>query len=208
MSDNPEQRPSSPPHLWKDQPMQTQSFTPEMLAKNASGLDRHVRRRNRFEYLAAGAVIAFCLVMAALLVAGGIETLADAISLAGILTLAAGSGIVIWQMHDRTGTPRAGTGSHATFASLRAELVRQRDALQRVWLWYLLPFAPGILLIYGADFARPDGNTALSLSLLLATLGVVLFICWLNLVAARRMQAEIDKLDRDLAPRQASERAE
>lgn len=200
MTDNPERRTCNPADLWKDQPMQTQSFTPEMLARNAKGLDAHIRRRNLFEYIAAGAVIVFCLLISALVAASGVETLADAILFAGTLTLAAGSGIVIWQMHSRTGTPRASAGSHATFASMRAELVRQRDALRRVWLWYLLPFAPGVILIYGADFVRPDGNVVLSSALLIATLGIVVFICWLNLVAARRMQDEIDRLDRDLAP--------
>lgn len=190
--------PRRPNEIWKEQAMQAQTFTPQMLARRARGLDDHIRRRNLFEYAAAGIVIVICLTVSALLIAAGIKATADAISLAGTLTLAAGSGIVIWQMHARTGTPRASAGNNATFASMRAELVRQRDALRRVWLWYLLPFAPGLFLIYGADLFRPDANLVVGSVLLIGTLALILFICWLNLVAARRMDAEIEKLDSDL----------
>ena len=190
--------PRRPNAIWKEQAMHAQTFTPHMLARRAQGLDAHIRRRNLFEYMAAGAVIVFCLAIAALLVASGIETTADAISLAGILTLAAGSAIVAWQMHARTGAPRASSGDRATLASMRAELVRQRDALRRVWLWYLLPFAPGLFLIYGADLFRPGANLMLGSVLFAGTLVLVVFICWLNLVAAKRMDAEIEKLDDEL----------
>lgn len=192
--------PRNPKNLWKEQHVHAQTFSPDQLARKAQGLDAHIRRRNRFEYIAAGAVIAFCLVISAFLVADGIGTLADAISLAGILTLAGGSGVVAWQMRARTGAPRASAGNETTLASMRAELVRQRDALRQVWVWYLLPFWPGLLLIYGADFFRPDSNLALSLILLTGTLAVTLLIAWLNLVAARRMDDEIARLDADLRP--------
>lgn len=192
-------QPRNPNQIWKEQSMQAQTFTPEMLSRRARGLDDHIRRRNLFEYCAAGLVVAVCLVISALLIGSGIDTTADAISLAGTLTLAAGSAIVIWQMHARTGAPRASAGGNATFASMRAELVRQRDALRRVWLWYLVPFAPGLFLIYGADLVRPGVNPTLSLLLLAGTLGLAVFLCWLNLVAARRMDAEIERLDSDLS---------
>lgn len=191
--------PRRPTAIWKEQTMQAQTFTPEMLARRARGLDDHIRRRNVFEYAAAGIVIVFCLVISALLLSSGIETTADAISLAGTLTLAAGCGVVIWQMHARTGTPRAHAGDNTTFASMRAELVRQRDALRRVWLWYLVPFAPGLLLIYGADLFRPGANLVLGAVLLIGTLALAVFLCWLNLVAARRMDTEIERLDSELS---------
>ena len=187
--------PRRPQNVWKEQDMQARRFTPDMLARNAAGLDAHIRRRNIFEYLAAGAVIVFCLVISVMMVAGGVSGFADSMVLAGTLTLAAGSAIVIWQMHARTGQPRASSGEEATLASMRSELVRQRDALRKVWIWYLLPFAPGLFLIYGADLFRPQGNIALSSGLLAGTLGLAVFICWLNLLAARRMDAEIKKID-------------
>ena len=187
--------PRRPKDIWKEQDVQSQTFTPAMLAKSAARLDANIGRRNIIEYVAAGAVIAFCIVMAAMMVMDGISGLAGAMVLAGTMVLAAGSGVVIWQMHTRTGKPQASGGEAATLASMRSELVRQRDALRQVWVWYLLPFAPGLFLIYGADFFRPDGNVALSVGLLAGTLGLGVLIGWLNLRAARGMDAEIAKID-------------
>src|SRR5690606_5484970 len=67
-------QPRNPNQIWKEQSMQAQTFTPEMLSRRARGLDDHIRRRNLFEYCAAGLVVAVCLVISALLIGSGIDT--------------------------------------------------------------------------------------------------------------------------------------
>ncbi|MCD7058810.1 hypothetical protein [Pelagibacterium xiamenense] len=185
-------------NLWKEQTMTTQIFTPQRLADRAAGLERRIRRRNIIEYAAAAIVVAVSFGAALMAVMAGIETLPDAIIIAGLVVLGMGTLVVVWQLHARTGSPKASNGNQASFRSYRAELVRQRDALRAVWLWYLAPFVPGLLLIYAADLFRPEPNYVLSLSLLAGTLALVIFLCWLNLVAARGIDAEIEVLDADL----------
>jgi hypothetical protein len=78
----------------------------------------------------------------------------------------------------------------------RGQLVRQRDLLRSVWLWYLLPFVPGLLLLLiGRAAADPGGAPRVALS---AMVGVLVFlgIGWLNERAARGLDREIETLDR------------
>lgn len=184
--------------MWKDQPMQAQSFTPEMLARNARGLDRAITRRNMIEYVAGGSAILAFGVIAGLLLASGITQAADWTVFVGLVVMMVGTGTVLFQVHRRTGAPESAPRGEATIPSIRAELVRQRDALRKVWLWYLLPFAPGIVIIYLADFLRPDPNVVFTLGGLILNLAVALLLCWLNLRAAQRMDDEIKRIDGDL----------
>jgi hypothetical protein len=84
----------------------------------------------------------------------------------------------------------------------REQLVRQRDALRSVWLWYLAPLVPGGVLhwiaVSQADLARGNVVAALATSAVGILVMVLVFggIYWLNLKAARNLQAEIDSMDR------------
>lgn len=178
--------------------MTEQTFAPEHLANRAAGLERHIRRRNGFEYIAGGivAVISFGAALLALL--GGVDDLAHAVLIAGLFVLGIGTLIVLWQIHARTGSPQATSGREPSLRAYRAELVRQRDALRSVWLWYLAPFTPGLFVIYGAEFFKPEPEVALNLALLGGTLALVVFLGWLNLVAARQIDTEIKALDASL----------
>lgn len=84
----------------------------------------------------------------------------------------------------------------------REQLVRQRDALRRVWLWYLAPLVPGGILHWiaagQADLAKGNLVAAVATSAVGILLMVLVFggILWLNLKAAKGLQAEIDNIDR------------
>ncbi|WP_417584091.1 hypothetical protein [Pelagibacterium sp.] len=186
--------------LWTEQDTSVQEFTPEVLARSAAALDARVRKRNMLEYIAAGAVIVVCVIVSAITIAAGISDGAEGIALGGMIALAVGAAVVAWQLHARTGQPRAASGQETTLDAMRGELVRQRDALKAIWSWYLLPFAPGLILIYGADFFRPEANPALSLGLLVASAGLGLFVGWINHMAARQIDTEIRRIDAERAP--------
>ena len=78
----------------------------------------------------------------------------------------------------------------------RTELVRQRDLLQSVWWWYLLPFVPGVaLIVIGRAIERPDRQVLAAVVAAIAALTFV-GVGKLNEHAARKIQQKIDTLDR------------
>lgn len=88
----------------------------------------------------------------------------------------------------------------------REELERQRDLLLGVWRWYLLPFVPGmtVFLVGLFEFAmrQPHASEharAIAWMFTLTAAGcavVFVGVAKLNHWAARRLQREIDALDR------------
>jgi hypothetical protein len=82
----------------------------------------------------------------------------------------------------------------------REQMVRQRDALRSIFWWYLLPFFPGLLILMSAGGARPqpaggEGATAGGLIVMCLTVSVFPFVWWLNQLAARKLQKQIDEID-------------
>ena len=120
------------------------------------------------------------------------------------LLSAAGVAFVMWQLLRQA---RAATIDEVCLVSdwaafHRTQLVRQRDALRGVWLWYLAPLVPGGVLHWIAasqtDLAKGNLVAALATTGLGILVMVLVFggILWLNLKAAKGLQAEIDKIDR------------
>ena len=94
----------------------------------------------------------------------------------------------------RTSPAGAAPGSRGSLAFHRAQLVRQREALSSVWLWYLAPFLPGMLVL-SAAYAQRDGHLG-NLVIYLAFVSVLFVGVWqLNLLGARRFQKDIEELD-------------
>jgi len=76
----------------------------------------------------------------------------------------------------------------------RSEIVRQRDLLRSVW-WYLLPPAPGVLLIaVGPALERPE-LWAVALGAVSVIAVTFAGIGLLNQRVARKLQRRIDDLD-------------
>jgi hypothetical protein len=75
----------------------------------------------------------------------------------------------------------------------RRELARQRDTLQTFWIWGLLPFVPGILVVVIAFVLAPRGWVA-SLVFGGLTASLLIYFGRLNQLAARQLQRKIDDL--------------
>lgn len=183
--------------LWQSMPTPIVAITADEMRARASTFERKVKRRNLIEYAAAAFVI---------LALGWYATLPLATTplwpVANIAIII-GTLVVVWNLH-RIGRAAA-TPASAEFGALldfhRAELVRQRDALRAVWLWYIAPFLPGLALWFAALWiGTPGALKTLTWAMTLG--GAALFaalICGaviaLNLVGAARLQRLIDELD-------------
>ncbi|MEQ1729006.1 MAG: hypothetical protein ABL982_11570 [Vicinamibacterales bacterium] len=173
--------------LWQQQLLQGSRMSREQLARRSAEFDRRILRRNALEYGAAAVVVAF------LAVRVWFET--DwVVRLAGLL-LMAGAGVMAYQLHRRTSVQRMPTdlALEDCISFHRRVLERQRDALRSVWLWYLLPATPGVVLLLAAQrSARP---LAVRLAALAAVAAFVLFV---NGRAAGQLERAIDELDKSV----------
>ena len=159
----------------------------------AEKFQSRIRTRNWIEY-AAGALVIFGFGWVATVPVGPIVQAACALIVVGTL-------YVMWKL----ATLARATGkvddavSWADFH--RAELVRQRDALNGIWRWYLGPLVPGLLLFW-IGVALTLTELPLAARLVTALLGLAIAaaaffgIAYLNKRAARTLQAEIEALDR------------
>jgi peptidoglycan/LPS O-acetylase OafA/YrhL len=183
---------------WLSQSVEQTQMTAIDLAAAATRFERKVRRRNLIEY-AAGAVLIPLMVAAALFGHfGWMMRTAAAMSLVGVI-------FVLWQLHRRGSPGRAPSGGSAEslLAFQRAELVRQRDALRSVPLWYLLPLVPGFLMMgVGRWFQEPgrsrsvaEDHTVILAGMVIGLL-VLVIIAMLNLLVAARLDRHIDRIDR------------
>jgi peptidoglycan/LPS O-acetylase OafA/YrhL len=183
---------------WLSQSVEQTQMTAIDLAAAATRFERKVRRRNLIEY-AAGAVLIPLMGAAALFGhSGWMMRTAAAMSLAGVI-------FVLWQLHRRGSpgrAPRAGS-AESLLAFQRAELVRQRDALRSVPLWYLLPLVPGFLMVgVGRWFQDPERSRSVAedhtviLAGMVIGLLVLVIIAMLNLLGAARLDRHIDQIDR------------
>ena len=162
------------------------------LAKRARRFQRRIARRNFLEYAAA------------LLVCAGFTfylwEFPDPLMRAGSLLSIIGTLVVVWQLHVRASS-RPLPGAESSLPSRdfhRAELVRQRDALRSVWLWYVAPLVPGMVVFRLGVNANPDPTLPFARGWAAEGViaGVVLAVILLNLYSARKLQRQIDLLDR------------
>lgn len=166
------------------------------LADLRAGADRFhrvIRRRNLIEYAASVLVVGFFGYGA---LSGGIK---DPIAQAGAWLIVLGTIFVVWQLHKRASAiePPAAAAAQPILVHQRAQLVRQRDALARIGLWYLAPFVPGLMLTMLAPAIR-HGIGALGAGAWIAVaVNVAMFtgIWWLNHRGAQALQKAIDEID-------------
>lgn len=183
-------------NLWQNQPQEDFNMSIEDIRLKASKFQGTVSMRNARE-LVVGALLVIFFAGFAWLAPSPLGKAAELLSAAGVA-------FVMWQLIRQA---RAATIDEVCLVTdwaqfHRTELVRQRDALRGVWLWYLAPLVPGGVLHWiaasQADLAK--GNLVAAL----ATTGIGIFVMvlvfggvlWLNLKAAKGIQAEIDKIDR------------
>jgi hypothetical protein len=178
--------------LWKDQSAPSVTLSADDLRKEASVFQRRIGRRNLREYLAALFVVAgfaryFWVFPFPLMRIGS-----------GLIIL--GTLVVVDQLRRRA-SRRPMPGENVGIPCLefhRRELVRQRDALSKVWLWYIGPFVPGLVVFrWGVETElNASGPFFQGLLANLVLVAVLLCVAGLNLFVARVLQRRIDTLDR------------
>jgi hypothetical protein len=97
-------------------------------------------------------------------------------------------------VHGSVASLRTDLGMECSLDFYRAQLERQRDLLRSVWLWYLLPFAPGFMvLLVARALAQPDHAwrvAASGVGVLILGVGVHALNRW----GAARIQRRLDSL--------------
>ena len=174
--------------LWQSQASEQPAISLEQIREKARYLERRVVRRNRREYVAAVfVVIAYGLILW--------RAPSVSVRLGAALILAA-TAVVCYRLHvyGSAASLESNVGITSSLEFYRAQLERQRDLLQRVWLWFLLPFVPGFVVgLIGYALAQPGHRTAtIVYGVLALMLGIGLHV--LNRRAAVRLQRILDRL--------------
>jgi len=174
----------------------TQAEIPDItkLRADADRFYRQVRRRNLIEYAASVLVVA-CFTVIAFRAPLAVTRLGAALVVLGTLVL-------VWQLRRRASAvaPPAADSARPVLVHQRAQLVRQRDALASVGLWYLLPLVPGMgLMMFAPVFEHGPGvlltmrwADIASMAFIFAVFGGV---WWTNLRVADKLQKAIDEID-------------
>jgi hypothetical protein len=179
---------------WQDSVTHAEVPDIKKLHSDADRFYRHVRRRNQIEYAASVLVVA-CFTIIALKAPSPVTKLGAVLVVLGTLML-------MWQLNRRASAvaPPSAESALPVLAHQRAQLVRQRDALASVGLWYLLPLAPGMgLMMFAPAFEHGPGvlltmrwRDIASMAFIFAVFGGV---WWINLRVAGRLQNAINEID-------------
>jgi len=177
--------------LWTDQPTERAALTTEQLRLRAKKFQRKIKIRNSVEYIAGLIVVLaftrYIVIFPYIL-----------IQLGSVMIILA-TIFVLYQLHRRASTrslPSEFYGKpHLEF--MRGELSRQRDALNSVWLWYLAPFVPGMIVFrWGVESeAALSAYFATGWTANAVMCAVFIGIGVLNVFSAKSLQKKIDKLD-------------
>lgn len=183
-------------NIWQNQPQEQFSMSTDEIRMKASRFQGTVSSRNMRE-LVVGSILVVVFAVFAWLAPSPLGKAAELLTAAGIA-------FAMWQLLRQAKAASIDEVCLVTdWARFhREQLVRQRDALRSVWLWYLAPLVPGGVLhwiaVSQADLAKGNVVAALATSAVGILVMVLVFggIYWLNLKAARNLQAEIDSMDR------------
>src|SRR5476649_1432122 len=123
-----------PQTLWQSQPREYDPMTIAAIHEKAHVFQSKVRRRNLIEYIA-------CVV--------GIAGYAPALFQRNNWMMQAGAAMIIaaivfiaWQLHRRASAAALPVSSDTLIDFHRRELIRQRDALRSIAVWYIGPIVP------------------------------------------------------------------
>ena len=181
--------------LWASDIDAIAPMSPDELRRHAHKFRRKIARRNTMEYTASAVVIAVFSAFWFLMPL----TLARI----GALMIVIGTLYVIWCLHSKASAEKKGDlrTDAAWLTYHRSQLVRQREALQSVLSWYLLPILPGtFVFIIGTSPEFMNGASALAIALsVLPHFTFVAFVIgavWgLNMKASKALTREINAVD-------------
>ena len=183
--------------LWQAMPTTPVAITADEMRTRASAFQRKVRHRNLVAYIAAAFVtVIFGWYATFPVPATPLWPIANIMIIAGVL-------VVVWNLHRLArATALPNSASAASLIDFqRKELIRQRDALKSVWLWYIGPMVPGLIVWFIAVGVGMPGLTPVRALIGLGGAAVVSLLVFgliilLNLLGASRLQRMIDDLDR------------
>jgi hypothetical protein len=180
-------------NVWQAQGSGPAPLTLEELRKRGDRFHSQIARRNLREYL----------VMALLIPYFGYFAWTSPLPLmrVGNGLMIAGLLYMTYQLHRRAAAADAPAEMawNTCLAFHRAELERQRDALNSVWKWYLGPLVPGMATILAAGCIAAFPRSTVAGILVLVCGGAAAVGLWwmgrLNRRAAAGIQRQIDALD-------------
>ena len=179
--------------VWANQPKEEFTMSLAEIQTRASTLQGIVKRRN-FREMAVGVFLLLFFSAAAYFAKTTLSAIACGLTAAGVA-------YVMWRLHaiGRGASAEEFAGASNNWAAFyRQELVRQRDALQGIWSWYLGPLVPGMAVYWISVGARAGAewwHWVVALGGLALTAAVFIGIASANKNAAKLLQAEIDALD-------------
>ncbi len=182
--------------IWQRQPLSESEIDMEKLIAKAVKFQRRVSFRNLTEYVAAGLL----LVLAGATVASGHAPLFVRIG----MTLIALGGLVVVAVlrlrgHAAKDKPGLGVATGEMMRWHRSELARQRDLLRSVPVWYLAPFVPGLVVIFGGSWLASPASHVPRIALRAAIVAIVFLVVALaNRRAARKLDEQMGELDQQL----------
>ena len=165
----------------------------EDVRKGADRLYRVVKWRNRIEYVACA--------IAVMVFTYKLPTAPTILHTVGLALIIAAFVYMPWQLHRRASAVSPDTaGTMPIYAFLRAQLVRQRDAFRSIVGWYILPWLPGLALLFAGNGLDPEIEAAGPpiWARWLVLFGIAAFIgfyWWIHQRAARKVQKRIDEID-------------
>ncbi len=173
--------------VWQTQASGLPQRSPEDLRSDAAAFQRKIARRNRREYIAGAVVIpVFCFY---------IWLFPYWVTRLGAVLVVLGTLVVMWQLNRRAGSRVVPADFGGTCVQFQcAELARQRDALRSVWLWYLGPLLPG-LVVFMWGMQGGTVNHPFELWVDMSMLALFVAIAWINRWAAAKLQHQIDALE-------------
>lgn len=182
--------------LWQSQAQEAAPMALEDIRKAARKFQGRIRWRNLIEYV-AGLIVIPAFAWQAWSGPNPMHQL-------GAALVVLGAPVILWQLHVRGGarsTPDASAVSLVDFH--RGELVRQREMFRSAWLWYLLPMAPGVVLMMASWLVFPraipgrtfeEDRMVVGFAMIVTAL-VFLVVFLVHRLAAYRLQKQIDDLD-------------
>lgn len=166
----------------------------ETLRARSDAFRRKIARRNALEY-AAGALVVAGFGFTMVILPMPLMQLACAMIIATTIH-------VLWQLHRRGASlpGDSADGALPVLVQQRAALSRQRDALKNVFGWYLAPYLPGMALFFAVPVVTdpPALGTEAFIRVAVSAAFLVIVpvaIWWVNQVAARDLQRQVDEID-------------
>lgn len=167
----------------------------QLVIDQAEKFQRKIRFRNLTEYVACAGLVAWAASFT-------LRSAAPPVIKAGVVLIALGglavTAILRLRGHAATRELSLTAPTREALGWHRSELVRQRDLLRAVPLWYLGPFVPGVATtLVGGWLTNPGQGLRVALSAAFVAL-VFAGVALLNLRGARKLDQQIEELGRGL----------